>query len=800
MEGASRDWYFDAIDALGGNAVTVDRASGTVNYAARVQTDESHAKPVDPEELVHGLVIALLASDQYRYPLEAIWHEKHVHVGSKGSSPKKVDVVVYDPDGLPFAMIELKSSKDYTAYRDHAIEHQLFGLAPFVGSPALLVFATIHSGSGAPKITAECIDYATHKSFQSWRDAGEPSDDIFPEEYRDLDYQPFVNGGAKDLALDNTPEDFRAVAAAFHKEFFAEHPDNTLFRNLVKCLLAKIHDERKCTKGDPYLFQIQHVGGRPEAARVVFDRVNGLYKQAYARFIDPGGAEVDEIDANEFSPERVKTVVQSLQGMSITKGAAQHGDVIGAFFEQILRAGFKQDRGMYFTHDNLVRFMLAAVDLEGLTRASWKNADHPEHRLPYVIDPACGSGTFLLHAMRVITRTVTSAWEELVTDLEAEQFYKARLSEEQPNYWAENFVYGFDPKFIMAVTAKVNMVLHGDGSAHILKQDAFAPFSRFPDDQVRLRPLRDAARTTPRAAYTPDLCETFDLVVSNPPFGITLATETKKSIGDAFSLSPSTPSEGLFLERCFQLLKPRGRLAIVLPESVLNSKELVETRLLLYRCFDIRCVVSLPRNIFKDTPTLTSLVFAQKKSVEDLAAWDKAWEEQAEQIDARIAVARKKLYKNWTKNRTGTEVAAAFLDALGDLAPAGAWVNVGSQPARHLPLHREWESEIGDAARQYYSEVIKSAPFEALKRTYAFAGMVDLFDYGFPVFLADEIGYKLSARKEKVRPNQLCLFRGTQTGDVYQNVRLAGEECEVALGVDGSPTVLDYIRGTVEWE
>ena len=146
--------------------------------------------------------------------------------------------------------------------------------------------------------------------------------------------------------------------------------------------------------------------GKSENADRVFEKINSLYRDAYVRYIDTDALEPDEIDPKDFSKEKVKEVVTALQGMSITKGAALNGDVIGAFFEEILRIGFKQDKGMYFTHSNLVRFMIEVIDLDGLTTKTWNASTHPENRLPYVIDPACGSGTFLLNAMSIITNAI----------------------------------------------------------------------------------------------------------------------------------------------------------------------------------------------------------------------------------------------------------------------------------------------------------------------------------------------------------------------------------------------------------
>ena len=70
--------------------------------------------------------------------------------------------------------------------------------------------------------------------------------------------------------------------------------------------------------------------GKPESAANVFERVNALYGQAYRHYIEANGT--DEIDNRRFSAERVKSVVQQLEGMALTKGAALNADVIGAFF------------------------------------------------------------------------------------------------------------------------------------------------------------------------------------------------------------------------------------------------------------------------------------------------------------------------------------------------------------------------------------------------------------------------------------------------------------------------------------
>lgn len=596
--------------------------------------------------------------------------------------------------------------------------------------------------------------------------------------------------------MDSTHADFRAVASSFHNEFFGEHADNTIFVNLVKCLLAKIHDERTCKTGSSYEFQVRYTNGKPDTAKAVFVRVNDLYRAAYKRYIDPSATEVDEINPKEFSEERVKTVVLALQAISITKGAARHGDVIGAFFEEILRTGFKQDRGMYFTHDNLVRFMIEAVDLEGLTHQLWENSNHPENRLPYIIDPACGSGTFLLHAMNAVTRTVKDHADDLVNDHDSKQFYAARMSDVQPNYWAENFIFGFDPKFIMAITAKVNMVLHGDGSAHIFKDDAFRPFSSYSDP--RLRPIAETKRSVPKALYTSEICESFDLIITNPPFGITIASDVRNKLSSTFTLPDTTSSEGLFVERCFQLLKPLGRVAIVLPESVLNAKEMSAVRLFLYRFFDLKAVVALPRNVFIDTPTLTSLFFAQKKTAKQVAAWDAEWLVAFADSEQRVKLASQALGSANAKAKTASEVSQEFLAAIHPVVTQSDWVLKGGKSGSVLRLGRQWTNEPGESAASHFKEILRTSSFESLRQRYVLSIVANKLTLDFPAFEVSEVGYKLSKRKERAKPNQLMNVVG-KSGVKHTNLHLIDEEYTVENDVKNPATVLDYIKLFVNW-
>jgi len=116
--------------------------------------------------------------------------------------------------------------------------------------------------------------------------------------------------------------------------------------------------------------------------------------------------------------------------------------------------------------------------------------------------------------------------------------------------------------------------------------------------------------------------------LSNPPFSVDLDKDTEKRLKTNFIYADKKNSENLFIERYYQLLKENGRMAVVLPESILDTTENKYIRLFLYKYFNIKAIVSLPQTTFAPfTNTKTSIVFAQKKSRDELNSWDKLWSE-----------------------------------------------------------------------------------------------------------------------------------------------------------------------------
>src|SRR5205823_6498830 len=137
-------------------------------------------------------------------------------------------------------------------------------------------------------------------------------------------------------------------------------------------------------------------------------------------------------------------------------------DVLGAFFEAIVRTGFKQEKGQFFTHTNIVRFVLHALEIDDWAIGSI-NGNPP--LLPYIVDPACGSGTFIIEAMKMITHAVLHTKSEklkksrTVADYVQEWFQPGATNKNIQNRWAREFIYGIDDNEDLAAAVKANMIL-----------------------------------------------------------------------------------------------------------------------------------------------------------------------------------------------------------------------------------------------------------------------------------------------------------------------------------------------------
>lgn len=276
--------------------------------------------------------------------------------------------------------------------------------------------------------------------------------------------------------------------------------------------------------------------------------------------------------------------------------------------------------------------MLWGIQADLLAISRIKN----DKEIPYMIDPSAGSGTFLIEYMKFITENMKYRFRsklgtsiDVIDKIESDWFYP----DNRENKWAQTYIYGVESNFNLGTSTKVNMILHGDGSTNIFVKDGLLPFAQYEKEQAP-NVLHDSTSDPNYASK--DVNDNFDIILTNPPFSVELDNDTKKTLKKNFVFGDKKNSENLFIERWYQLLRENGRLAAVLPDNVFDTTENKYIRLFIYKYFKVKAIVSLPQLTFQPyTSTKTSILFAQKKTKEELKQWNDAWNSAAKKYAKR---------------------------------------------------------------------------------------------------------------------------------------------------------------------
>jgi type I restriction enzyme M protein len=407
-----------------------------------------------------------------------------------------------------------------------------------------------------------------------------------------------------------------------------------------------------------------------------------------------------------------------------------------------------------------------------------------DREIPYMIDPAAGSGTFLLEYMKFITQNIKHRFRselgnsKAVNDKLVTWFYP----DYHENSWAKDYIYASEINFNLGTAIKVNMILHGDGSTNIFVKDGLLPFSRY--EKERPPNVLVGFETDPLYKEL-KVNGQFDLILTNPPFSVELDTDTKKTLSTGFIFGDKKNSENLFIERWYQLLRENGRLAAVLPESVFDTTENKYIRLFLYRFFKIKAVVSLPQLAFEPyTSTKTSILLAQKKTKAELEHWNELWAEASKEYAALRTRAENLLAVHDGKKQKEKLPSIKGLNEQEETeAIRGLLRNHMTERDSALEskeLIEKYRVEIEDVCK--YDRDTADA-FGFVNTWWVFSVVAPRLDYNIFMAEAYNVGYKRSQRGEKMMPNEL--FRTDADGVVY-----------VDDGIE--ETILDMIR-KVEW-
>ena len=527
----------------------------TIRYVA---PNEKH-KFTNPEEQVRARfyveLIELFQYSQNRIDLE-------VTVPRRTPSDR-ADIVVFQDDEKknPFIVVECKKDETSEAEFKQAIE-QAFGNCNSLGGH----YAVVVAGN-----TRRSFDVKNHKP----RERSENIIAAPPIRYDIVQEWRYRKGDPNwELSIIDRGDLIRVLEKCHDTLWQGGRLTPTdAFDELAKILFIKIRDEKKARRdGEPYDFQIK----THETAKSVANRINRLYQEAKAQ--DP---EVFTEDI-EIDESRLFSVVNHLQGISLNETDL---DVKGVAFERFLGNFFKGEIGQFFTPREVVEFMVDMVT--------------PHHE-ELILDPACGSGGFLLHAMDYIRK-------------QASEFYTKGTPEHYTHWhdFAKDRLFGIEVNDSIARVAKMNMIIHDDGHSNVISNDALVDFDT----------LYNQHRGFGK--------EKFDVILTNPPFGADIK-QTELPYLENYELGKgktSRKTEILFLERCFDFLKWKtGKLAIILPDGILTNSSLQDVRDYIERHFQILAVVSLPQIAFSHygAGVKTSILFLRKFSEQEYERYQAA--------------------------------------------------------------------------------------------------------------------------------------------------------------------------------
>ena len=440
-------------------------------------------------------------------------------------------------------------------------------------------------------------------------------------EFQEFNDIPAVNGFLEDVdrpkrnTLKKAYEDnLLMVFKTCHNHIYATDglQKQPAFFELLKLIFCKTLDEQNLGQSLEFYARSGERANR-DGQLTVRNRISKIFGKVKLQFPQI----FDTNDEIKLQPRSLAWVVSELQPYSLLE---THVDVKGKAYEELVGANLRGDRGEFFTPRNIMRMAVKMVNPK------------PSEK---VCDTSCGTGGFLVTAMNHIIESLKGD----ITDdfglgeIEWSDHQKSLVRDRIRQIAASDF-YGFDINPDLVKATKMNMVMNNDGSGNIYRNDSLLPPHEW--SQELKSELANALQIQADSITNANSIGFFDVIVTNPPFGSKIpindshvleqfdiahiwrkSEETGWEMSD--NLQTSVPPEQLFIERCLQFLKPDGRLAIVLPDSILGNPGLGHIRRWLLEKTRIVASVDLDVDTFQPrNGTQTSVLILQKKTQEEI--------------------------------------------------------------------------------------------------------------------------------------------------------------------------------------
>jgi len=533
---------------------------------------DKNKKMGKPEELIRQLWLVKLAQE-YKYPLDRIEVEKSVQFGREVRE-KSADIVLYKDDKItPYIIFELKQPNAKKAEEQLKSYLSAEGAEGGVWSNGIQKFILYRP---YPKEYITTLSDIPNVN-QTW-------DDLFEEK----------------RTYDELQEkfDLSFVISRLEEMVLAQAGVN-VFEEVFKLIYAKLYDEDQArnfrAKKEVHFRQYKE----PKKTYAVIN--DELFKGAIKEWEDI----FNPLAKIDLTPEQLQICVPFLEDKKFFGSGREELEIIDRAFEHLIAEVSKGQKGQYFTPRNVIKMCVKML-----------NPQKDEH----IVDPACGSGGFLLHTMYWV-------WDN---DLKS-----ASLTAKQK--YANRYLFGIDFDDNMRRISQALMLIAGDGRHNIFKRNSLDGRDWIGEQAEEARSsLKSLLKHFENSKQEEENRKTyrylnFDILMTNPPFageitdsGLLRQYEFAKKNG---ILKQKVERHLLFIERSLDTLRPGGRMAIVLPQGVYNNTGMEWLRLWFFEKARILAVVGLEGNTFKlpapakGTGTKTSVLFLQK------------WEENEDPLD-----------------------------------------------------------------------------------------------------------------------------------------------------------------------
>lgn len=338
-----------------------------------------------------------------------------------------------------------------------------------------------------------------------------------------------------------------------------------IFHEMVKLIVMKLHDEHSTRPVAQFgIIASEYADVLANRPGTFLLRMDDLYRAVRAEY--PTLLTDERLKLQE---QTLAYLVGRLQTISLTKTP---GDVKGEAFQAFTYRHQRGGRGEFFTPHPIVR-----LAVEMLT-------PQPHEA---IIDPACGSGGFLIQAISFLQRNCPGAVK---------------------GDYVQKYIRGIEFNPDVALSASIRLAFEGGTGTEVTCANALLE--------------------------NKSLDGTFDIILTNPPFGskgkvedrqvlksYVLARKWNRNGEQAWSptnmlLGGQSP-DVLFMEKCVNLLRPGGRMAIVLPDGLLQNVSNSHIRFWTRLHTQVLAVVSIPQEAFipYGTGIKTSLLLLQKLPV-----------------------------------------------------------------------------------------------------------------------------------------------------------------------------------------